>query len=284
MEKNGNILVAFDGSESSINALRQTIRYSKINRKAVLVLTVQPPYEGELEYGLVKNIKAVFRKHGEKILSSAEAIAKEEGGRIEAILQEGQIYDVIADTARKRNCGLIVLGRRGLNKIDRVLMGSITARVIGFSPVNVLVVPNNAQVRWSRILLAVDGSQCSEVAAIKAIKMARDYNGELKVLSVVDVPPEVYPEAQDVIEAMIGEAREIVRNIEDLARLHSIRVESFIREGNAFEKIIELSNELKVDLICMGSHGRTGLRRLLVGSVTEKVIGGAARPILVVKD
>jgi nucleotide-binding universal stress UspA family protein len=62
-----------------------------------------------------------------------------------------------------------------------------------------------------------------------------------------------------------------------------VRSESFIGEGEAYEAVVKVAKEQAVDVIVLGSHGRTGLRRLLMGSVTEKVIGYAPCPVLVVK-
>ncbi len=69
-----------------------------------------------------------------------------------------------------------------------------------------------------------------------------------------------------------------------MAEAAGVRVESFVGEAESWEAIINLSKDQSIDVIVMGSHGRTGLRRLLMGSVTEKVIGHASCPVLVVKS
>ena len=56
-----------------------------------------------------------------------------------------------------------------------------------------------------------------------------------------------------------------------------------MREGNAYEKIVDIADEQNADIIFMGSHGRTGIKKLLMGSVTEKVIGHASCPVIVVR-
>ncbi len=68
------------------------------------------------------------------------------------------------------------------------------------------------------------------------------------------------------------------------AELDGVRAETFVGESEAFQVINKLAREQKANMIIMGSHGRTGLRRLLMGSVTEKVIGHAPCPVLVVKS
>jgi nucleotide-binding universal stress UspA family protein len=114
--------------------------------------------------------------------------------------------------------------------------------------------------------------------------MAQTYGRELNVLSAVDVPVEAYGEAPDYIEKMVDKAQETVEAIKKTAEAAKLHVKSFVRVGDAHEKIIDVATSQKADIICMGSHGRTGIRRLLMGSVTEKVIANAPCPVLVVKS
>jgi nucleotide-binding universal stress UspA family protein len=83
---------------------------------------------------------------------------------------------------------------------------------------------------------------------------------------------------------MIRKAREYTAAVKAQAEKAGVPVETFIGEAETWEAIVKLAGEQAVDLIVMGSHGRTGLRRLLMGSVTEKVIGNAPCPVLVVKS
>ncbi len=282
MKNKRNILVAFDGSDSSKNALEQAIQYSKDESCELTVLTVLLPYEREVELGLVKNIKGVLRELGDKTLSSAKSIAKQAGAQIDTVLGDGSIHEAIINTAKSRNCDLIIMGRRGMTKLERALMGSVTARVIGFSPIDVLVMPDNSRIKWDKILLAVDGSKCSEIATDRAINIAQAYKGELKVVSVVDVPDAAYAEVPDAVDKMIWRARGVVKSVKDRAEKFGINSKGFIKEGLAHEEIVGAAKEIKADLIIMGSHGRTGLKRFIIGNVTEKVIGLAQCPVFVV--
>lgn len=277
------ILVAIDGSESSNNALRQAIRFARKENCGVTVVTVLPSYEGELEIGLMSNIKDSFKAPGEKVLADAKEIAAKEGVTIDVVLEEGNIHEAIIDVAESKDCDLIVMGRRGLKGVERAFMGSATARVIGYSPIDVLVMPNDGVLKWDNILLAVDGSRNSEVAALRTISLAQVYGTELNVLSVVDVTDEFYTQAPDAVDKMIESARMVVDEVKTIAKASKIRANSYVKEGEAHEKIIDMADEVKANLICVGSHGRTGLRRLLMGSVTEKVIGNATCPVLVIK-
>ncbi|HZD59410.1 MAG TPA: universal stress protein [Anaerolineae bacterium] len=286
ISRDGNILVAFDGSDFSKGALSQVIEYSKevgCRATSLTVVTVLPPYEREAELGLVKNIKGIFKELGKDILSSAEKIAEGEGVQVETVLSEGSIHRAIINVAESRNCDLIVMARRSLTDLERALVGSVTARVIGYSPIDVLVMPSDSIIKWDNILLAIDGSHYSEIAAKRAISIAQSCGGKLKLVSVVDVTDEFFIHSPDAVDEMIRNAWDSIEKIKKMVKSAKIDVEAFVREGEPHDKIVSLAEELESDIICMGSHGRTGIKRLLMGSVTEKVIGNAPCPVLVVK-
>jgi nucleotide-binding universal stress UspA family protein len=160
----------------------------------------------------------------------------------------------------------------------------VTARVIGHTQRDVLVVPNGTTVGWKTIVLATDGSKYSTTATERAIAFAKSYGGELKVISVVDVPSEFYAEAPQAVEALVRKAKGFVADVKKQAESAGVRAETFVGEAEAYQAINNLAQEQKANMIVLGSHGRTGLRRLLMGSVTEAVIGHAPCPVLVVKS
>lgn len=278
------ILVAVDGSETSRNALRQAFRLAVDEKCWITVTSVIPPYTGDLDLTGVKDIRASLAKPCEDALREADRIAEEERALIKTVCEEGETYERIVDLAEAENCGIIVMGRRGADRFGRVLMGSVTARVIGHTQRDILVVPGSARLGWRKILVGTDGSRFSRVATDKAIDFARSYGSELKVISIVDVPPELNAEAPAVVEDMVRKAKEYTAAVRKQAEEAGVAVESFVGEAEAWEAIIRTAEEQSVDMIVMGSHGRTGLRRLLMGSVTEKVIGFAPCPVLVVKS
>lgn len=282
MGKYRKILVTVDGSESSRNALLQAFRLAVDEKCWITVTSVVPPYEGEIETLGVRDIKAALRKPCDDALEEARKLADRERALIKTVCEAGEIYERIVDLADAENADIIVMGRRGQRR--SALVGSVTARVIGYTQRDVLVVPYGASVGWKKILFATDGSKHSNLAAEKAISFAKSYGGELTVVSVVDVPSEFYAEAPKAVEDMVRKAKEYTALVRNQAEAAGVKAESFIGEAEAHEAIVNLAKEQGVDVIVLGSHGRTGLRRLLMGSVTENVIGHAACPVLVVKS
>ncbi len=284
MGKYRKILVAVDSSDSGKNALHQAFKLANEEKCWITVTSVVPPYEGEIETLGVRDIRAALRKPCEDAIAEVERMARTERMLVKTVCEEGEVYERIVDLADAENCDVIVMGRRGVHHLERSLIGSVTARVIGHTQRDVLVVPNGTVVGWKTIVLATDGSKYSSVATAKAISFAQSYGGALKVVSVADVPAEFYAEAPQAVDDLVKKAKGHVAAVKKQAETAGVNAETFVGESEAFEAITRLARERKADVIIIGSHGRTGLRRLLMGSVAEKVIGNAPCPVLVVKS
>jgi nucleotide-binding universal stress UspA family protein len=280
MAKYRKILVAFDGSKTSKHALRQALKFDPYEQKETIVLTVNPPYVGDLELIGVSNIQDVLRGQREKILSEAGEIAKEEGVSIKTRLEEGEFFKKIIDIAEEEKSDLIVIGRRGITRLERALMGSVTAKVIGHSQRNVLVVPRDSIIKWENIVVTTDGSKYSEAAAKEAVALTKFW-GEKCVLHAIAVTRKSATE--DRIQISNNALKEIQLN----AKKENIKVDTLLVKGKPHESIhetiVEYAKEKNADIIVMGSRGRTGIQRLLIGSVTERVIGHTTCPVMVVK-
>ncbi|MBI4824979.1 MAG: universal stress protein [Nitrospirae bacterium] len=278
------LLVAVDGSESSIHALKESFKLATNEGSWITVVSVVPPYMGDLDLVAVGNVLASAGKPCEEALAQAKKTAEAERALIKTVCEEGEIHERIVDLADAENCDLIVMGRRGMSRLERALLGNVTARVIGYSHRDVLVVPRDTTAGWQKILVATDGSKFSKAAAEKAIDFAKSYGGELMAISVVDVPTEFYGEAPQIVEDMVRKAAGYVEDIKKQADSAGIKAEGFVREAEAYQAITDMAREQNVDTIVLGSHGRTGLKRLLMGSVAEKIIGHSPCPVLVVKS
>lgn len=276
------ILVAVDGSEASKNALKQAFRLAFDEKKWITVLAINPPYQGDLSLVGVSNIGEVLQGQGDKILEEAKEIANKEKASIKTRLEEGEPYEKILEVAQEENCELIVMGRRGLSSMERTLMGSVTAKVIGYIHGRTLVVPKDTTVGWNNIMVTTDGSKYSEAALNEAINYAKSYGGTLKIVSVVYTNDEFLANAPDVVDKMIDRAKKSLDEAKNRAVQEGVSAETIVREGEPYQVIINLANEYNADTIIMGSHGRTGLKRIFMGSVTSRVIGHAPCPVMVV--
>ena len=282
MAKYRKILVAYDGSASARNALAVASHLAKEDKSWIKVLSVLPNYAGDLELVGISNIKETMEGPGKKLLAEAQEIADNEDVHILTNMTQGEPYDKIVHVADDENCDLIVMGRRGTHQLERELVGSVTARVIGYTMKDVLVVPDGTKMTRKNILLATDGSPSCETAVERAIELAKEQEASLTAVSVVYTNDEYLALAPGVVEDLIAKAKDKLATIEQKGKEAGVAINCLVKEGEAYEAITTLAQKNNIDLIVMGSHGRKSLQRLLMGSVTERTIGYAPCPVMVV--
>ncbi len=138
--------------------------------------------------------------------------------------------------------------------------------------------------KGEKILVAVDGSIYGERALDQAISMATVCNSQLFALTVIEEYPKAFDTAGPGIKERIdAETKTFLDRIKQRAAEKKVECETISRVGRQpHELIVEEARDRGVDLIVMGTHGRTGLKKLFMGSVTQKVIGYAPCSVLVV--
>src|SRR5208337_1976399 len=265
------LLVCTDGSEGGQHAVAQALALGRACAGKVYVLQVVkiiPEFEA-----VAPDLRVCLEEEIERQKAATAAAAGRRGVELEyRVLHSISPFAAIVAEAEKLKPQLIIIGRYGRTAMERLFMGSITARVIGLSPINVLVVPREASLAFQRLLIASDGSSYSDAAQMEATAMAARAGSELLGVAV----------ARE--EGEISETREILHRMLTAANREGVSFQGISPQGLAADEgIIQVALENRVDLIIMGSHGRTGFKRLLMGSVTERVIGQAPCPVLVVK-
>jgi nucleotide-binding universal stress UspA family protein len=281
-----NILVATDGSEFSSGAEREAIKYAKRSGGRLIALSVIEfnPELLALAPQLVEKSENEAREH----LDALKNTASKENVPCEAVLREDEEpYKVILKEADKSDSDLIITGRRGRTGLMRILMGSVTARVIGHYQGKVLIVPRKASVDLKNILVATDGSEYGNAAVNEALNYAKTYGASLKVVHVInimaDFQGEIPARTPSLIDEVTAQVKSDLDAIKERAEKEGVKTGTYIKEGDPYKLIVDLAKELNSDLIVLGSHGRTGIQRLLMGSVAERVIGHADCAVLVVK-
>ncbi|MFB6089716.1 MAG: universal stress protein [Halobellus sp.] len=138
---------------------------------------------------------------------------------------------------------------------------------------------------YDRILVPTDGSTATEGAVDHAVELAEQYDATLYALYVVDTGAYSSLEmgSEIVAEALHEEGETAVEEVADAARAAGVDVETAVKDGIAHRVIVDHAAENAVDLIVMGTHGRTGVGRFLLGSVAEKVVRSADVPVMTVR-
>jgi nucleotide-binding universal stress UspA family protein len=283
------MLVACGSEPSGLHALKEIIKYVKEDGKPIIVLSVVPFYEELYEgysylFTSKEDILEKFYKPFKEALEKAKEIGDQEKVVIKTVLEEGDPFIKIVDTALSENCDLIVLGRKKELGLMGKLLGANVARTIGQAPIDILVIPEGSNLSFNKILVPIDGSIYSEIALKKACKIAQTFFSELFILSVVDIPVEISAEYPDLRERVYSKAKNILEGAQKLAENLCKKVETDIREGDPAEEILSFIKEKGIETVVIGSHGKTGMKRLLMGSVAEKVLTFASIPILVSKS
>ena len=185
---------------------------------------------------------------------------------------------------------LVVMGTHGRRGIRRMILGSVTEEVLRKASCPVLTVRSDAEEAPKqairRILVPVDFSEASEIAVQHAKEIAQTYGAEIDLLHVVEEV--VYPSAYGV-EPPYVPSQDVVARVEkalgSMARedIGYEHVQVSARIGYAPLTILDYVESNDIDLIVLATHGRTGLDRMLLGSVAERVIRRAPTPVFIVK-
>jgi nucleotide-binding universal stress UspA family protein len=295
------ILFATDLQENSSDAF--SIAYSLARdhgaRLVVVHVAARPPFvtEGEME-------KAWDQPEGyKKELEARLHLLRPADPRIEVEyrLPEGEVVKEILHAAEETECDLIVMATHGRTGLARALLGSVAEEVLRLAPCPVLTVKTSAtdhgtvkvaeppsgsagnkQRPIRAILYPTDLSDNAAQAFPLACSLARDHGARLLVLHVYP-PPVAHGEV--VARRQANGFHEQLWN-----GLHEVRssdpkvcLEYLLAEGEPHDKILEAAAQNNCSLIVMGTHGRTGLRRMVLGSVAEQVVRHAACPVITVK-
>ncbi|QDX40435.1 universal stress protein [Salarchaeum sp. JOR-1] len=146
---------------------------------------------------------------------------------------------------------------------------------------------------YDRILVPTDGSDVSEVAIEHAVDLAEKYDAEVHALYVVDVDAVSFGLGAEQVDRIrqghLGEMEEVEQKandatgaVADAAAERGIDVAEAVRVGQPHAVVADYAEDEDIDLVVIGSHGRSGVRRALLGSVTERVLRSTRKPVLVV--
>lgn len=142
-------------------------------------------------------------------------------------------------------------------------------------------------------MIATDGSDCSKLAVDKGIELAQLSGGTVYVVYVVstaylsmdgDYFMGMNPYWESIQEAWKIQGQQAVNYVKDLGEMKGINVESVLLEGNPSDELIRYAEKNEIDIIVMGTLGKTGLDRLLLGSVAGNVVRHSKAPVMVVRD
>lgn len=207
----------------------------------------------------------------------------------------GSPAHIVLDTAQKLSVGLIVMGTHGASGFERLMLGSVTEKVLRKANCPVLVVPRRADapsgapIVFRRILCAVDFSPCSHQAVSYALSLAEEAGGSLTLLHVVEgfdeEPPPLshfdVPEYRQHLEKTAADRLDALVPKETRSWCDCRTV---VRAGKAHREILHAAATNEVDLIVLGVRGRNAVDLALFGSTANQVVRAAECPVLTVRS
>ena len=298
-----HILCPVDFSEFSRHAFDRAVAVARSYGSDITILHVLPvpsavpalPYgpEGPGPFGLESVDRARALAELPRFLETEHAL----GVRLHYQVAEAPAVhkEVLLQTARAA-ADLVVMGTHGRSGFNHLILGSIAEKTLRMSAVPVLVVPPRApdvvpagRDPFRHVLCAVDFSPDSVGALAYAASLARHAAGRLTLVHAVEpIPVGHDPMVGDGFdmdayrEAVAESAQAQLQRSVDEARTFGCTADSVLARGKPYKEILRVAGELQVDLVVIGTHGRSALDRLVFGSTTEHLVRRATCPVLTV--
>jgi nucleotide-binding universal stress UspA family protein len=234
-------------------------------------------------------IRQEMHRDAQEILSGQVKKIEGLGATVaEAHLREGGASEEIVALAAEKGVGLVAVGSRGRGRIRRLLMGSVSDAVVRHAHCPVMVARWKPVAFPAKILLPTDGSEEATLATQTVTDLGERTGSELHVVHVGEIPHTHYPDRygyRALYEEDEREARQLLEaQVEKMQAAGATVAQAHLRMGRADEEVVVLAEELGVDLIAMGGRGLGGVRRALMGSVSDSVVRHAHCPVLVVRE
>ena len=291
------VLWATDGSKVSEEALRYAVLFAENFGSDIIGIHVIPKPEKLLFKSEFHDWTVKVEENLKSELSSVAKKLQDKGISFKGMVSKGVPGVEILECARRENADLIVLGKSGLGLLDRLLVGSTTLRVLRESEMPVLAVKKTdgqGDIKIGKILVPVEISDMVNSALIFAIELARKFKSKITVLYVfrLDVYTYDVPASTLVIDDLIKfSSHELAKRVEEVTQMRSgskyeTGIEIDTRVIQAINPAIAISDYAvsnEIDLIVINTHGRKGITRLILGSVTEKVIQESTCAVLALK-
>jgi nucleotide-binding universal stress UspA family protein len=290
------VLLAIDGSESAVEAAKFLRRLPHRDPFTLFILTVT----AMPDVPMTATTDLWYSKYaaGQKILneqafSQVASLFQGLNGTVEHVSKQGHAGHHIVATADELQADLVVVGSKGHTQVERILLGSTSDFVATHSTKSVLVVRpsthSDAPEAKLKITIAYDESKYSDAAIHQFSEFQWAKNSEVEVLTIVPrhriVEPGLFENSFDQHEAIIRNATQAAELASRSLRKQLIHATtSAIEADHVAEKIVELTGRSKPDLIVLGDRGRSGIARMLLGSVSQYVLRYSTQSVWIARS
>ncbi|MFB6104950.1 MAG: universal stress protein [Halobacteriaceae archaeon] len=288
------ILVPTDGSAGAEVAARHAITLAAAFDSEVRLLSVVDDRsvspDPEATDPDISVVHTGFEERAQAAVDSLAELVADTGVPYETAVLTGAPAATIREYAADAGVDLISMGTHGRTGLDRLLLGSVTERVVRTSDVPVLTsrVEPEDSAGYDRVLVPTDGSEAATVAIEHGVAIAERFDATVHALTVINVAglagaADVGPVLPDVVEAFEDQAEAAVEAVATRCEDRGVDVVTEISQGTPYRSIRSYVTDRDIDFVAMGTHGRTGLDRYLIGSVTERTVRTSEVPVLTVR-
>ncbi|WP_121743417.1 universal stress protein [Natronorubrum halophilum] len=275
------ILVPVDESDPAAAALDHALEIADEWDATVSLLYVADTNESS-QTRLGTEVVDVLEQEGEEIVSNARERVAERGVSVTTDIVQGIPHEAIVQYAATHDADLVVMGTHGRDGLERYVLGSVAERVVNRATIPVLTVRAADDVTtsypYTAVLVPTDGSDHAMAALQRGADVANRNNATVHLLSVLEEPilglGNDRSDRDERVRGLLEEATSTVQNagVDDVV--------TAVESGSVPREITSYADSEGIDLIVMGTHGRTGIDQHLLGSITERVLRTASVPVL----
>jgi len=294
------ILVPLDGSELAERVIPYAVSIANAMSSQVSLLRIfdsVPEQWADPTHGrYLDQLTSSFRNEAVNYLERIATPLRREGITVTCSAHEGNPSELIINESSQEADTLIAMSTHGRSGINRWVMGSVTDKVLHGVNEPLLIVRSQegsppASIKANNIILPLDGSALSEQVLPHAVSLAKALGASVTLLRSTDISyytqmGEDYPASmyEDLIQEATVEAEEYLKRIsEQLSNEGVGESQSYVRQGEAASTILDLAGDSPSTLVAMCTHGRSGVGRMVLGSVTDRVVRHSNRPVLVIR-
>ncbi|HLN87336.1 MAG TPA: universal stress protein [Candidatus Limnocylindrales bacterium] len=292
------ILVALDGSQFSEVILPYSrLLADKLKLAVELIHVIDRDLATPTSAAGQARYQEIMATENEKSLDYLKKIAASfpAGTKIQCSVEPGNPAEVIVDKAAEHRHTLIAMCTHGRSGVNRWLIGSVADKVLhgAANPLLLVRAGDTAAVQgtalWRRILVPLDGSALAETVIPHAAELARPLVLEIVLMRVFGVPTPVFaedygPYVEELWTQLEDEAQKyLAEKKQNLLAQGLANVATIATAGFPAEKIIDAARQRKDALVAMCTHGRSGVNRWVMGSVTDRVVRHGGEPVLIIR-
>ncbi len=280
-------ILAVDGSDNSYEAVH-VMKYMARAEQLTLLHALKVPRPAyptmipEAAEEIYKALEQSMKEDGERLLDRVQSLLPLHAGPTTKYIRAGSPAEVILSMAEEQKVDLIVMGARGLGPIKERLLGSVSHRILTLAPCATLIV-NGPVKAMKQILLPLEGPSDAE-AAIRFLQLKPFHEAvELTLMTVLPWTEPPWPSggaAEAAATEMLEKQTEYIESVAERLRVIGYHAHGVALVGTPSTMILQQATTLRSDLIVMGTRGRQGITRFVLGSVSHAVLHQMPCPML----